>query len=277
MRSVRCQTCSKEFSVIPARLATARFCSVACRAEWRSKNWRGSAHPRWTGGDRKKLCQFCGCEFSHKPSSPITTFRRQKFCSKACADKGGIRHRGADNALYRPTARRRNRGGGHKAWAVAVISRDNATCQRCGVSGVELHAHHIKPYQDFPELRWDISNGLTLCYRCHWAVHHPASSAKAVNSVDTLPGHAGGNTEPSSERKFVEGVTTRGRAYRRWFGQCANCAAPISKPQSDIVGRANLFCSKRCAGRFNALHGKTLPRRGNNASTSAAPERDDIV
>jgi hypothetical protein len=104
-----------------------------------------------------------------------------------------------------------------------------------------------------------------------------------VNSGNILPGQAGDNPEPSFGRKPVEGVTTRGRAYRRWDGKCDWCGTFISKPWSDTVGKAHLFCSKVCSGKHNAANRtyrvwKDAPKsHGSNASTSALPERDDIV
>lgn len=60
----------------------------------------------------------------------------------------------------------------YKRWRFDVYSRDNFTCQHCGDKrGGNLHAHHIKPFADHPELRFDVSNGITLCENCHKKVH----------------------------------------------------------------------------------------------------------
>lgn len=59
-----------------------------------------------------------------------------------------------------------------RAWRFDVMSRDRFTCQECGDDrGGNLHAHHIKPFATHPELRLDVSNGITLCERCHEALH----------------------------------------------------------------------------------------------------------
>lgn len=52
-------------------------------------------------------------------------------------------------------------------WREAVYARDKYTCVLCGAKGVELNADHIKSFSFFPKLRFEISNGRTLCVPCH--------------------------------------------------------------------------------------------------------------
>lgn len=56
----------------------------------------------------------------------------------------------------------------YKLWRRAVFERDGYTCVWCGnnKSG-NLEADHIKPFAYFPELRFAIDNGRTLCKECH--------------------------------------------------------------------------------------------------------------
>lgn len=62
----------------------------------------------------------------------------------------------------------------YRLWREAVFKRDNFTCVWCGDKNYEgrgktliLHADHIKPFYLFPELRYSIDNGRTLCVPCH--------------------------------------------------------------------------------------------------------------
>lgn len=59
----------------------------------------------------------------------------------------------------------------YKKWRAAVYQRDGYTCQKCGKTGCELAAHHIKPWAKFVDCRYDVSNGVTLCKNCHIKEH----------------------------------------------------------------------------------------------------------
>lgn len=55
----------------------------------------------------------------------------------------------------------------YKFWREAVFKRDNWICVLCGQKGGNLNADHIKSFALFPELRFAIDNGRTLCIDCH--------------------------------------------------------------------------------------------------------------
>jgi len=80
--------------------------------------------------------------------------------------KGGITPL---NTILRTSAELRN-------WRREVFKRDDYTCQYCHEKSekghsIILNAHHIKSWADFPKERYNLENGIALCYDCHKYVH----------------------------------------------------------------------------------------------------------
>lgn len=132
-----------------------------------------------------------GRRFTKKPSFPFSCLyctkeslipewevkRAKRFCSQSCRSKfhakfGAEHHNwkgGISNKWDKLHASQE-----YKDWRMAVFSRDHFTCQTCGCGNTRpnpIHAHHIKPKKDFPELVLDVSNGMTLCRACHIEWH----------------------------------------------------------------------------------------------------------
>jgi len=58
-------------------------------------------------------------------------------------------------------------------WRAKVLKRDGYKCRGCHSTGysIKLHAHHIHEWFDYPALRFDVMNGITLCDKCHKKIH----------------------------------------------------------------------------------------------------------
>jgi|SRR5882762_2058613 len=88
--------------------------------------------------------------------------------------KRGIHHKGDKNVNWKGGVTSINetirKSIEYKIWRKTVFERDNYTCLICGekekVSG-HLEADHIKPFAYFPEERFNVNNGRTLCNACH--------------------------------------------------------------------------------------------------------------
>lgn len=150
-------------------------------------------HVPWHKGRRRsKICERCKESFT----PPSTRFNRQRFCSNSCAKQGNpgrvgqrstpehvekIRQalmgrprfdmRGEKNHRWKggiTDENHRVRGSlQYTEWRRSIFERDDYTCQACGNRGGKLHADHIKPFAVYPELRFDVDNGRTLCVDCH--------------------------------------------------------------------------------------------------------------
>lgn len=58
----------------------------------------------------------------------------------------------------------------YSKWRNLVLERDGRVCVRCGSSGSRynpLQADHILPKSRYPHLALVVSNGRTLCKKCH--------------------------------------------------------------------------------------------------------------
>lgn len=59
----------------------------------------------------------------------------------------------------------------YSLWRKSCFERDNFTCQKSGQNGGDLECHHINNFSEFPELRLNISNGITLSKQSHREFH----------------------------------------------------------------------------------------------------------
>jgi len=120
----------------------------------------GRMRPEFTGMGNP----FYGKKHTVEAMKKLTeaNIKNARYGEKASNWKGGVT---PENRRIRGTSKYIN-------WRKEVFKRDNYTCKECGArSGVGkmviLNADHIKAFADFPELRFNLNNGRTLCLPCH--------------------------------------------------------------------------------------------------------------
>lgn len=151
-----CPTCGKLFSVKQFEIAKGRrYCSRKCREIDQITLLEAT-------------CVQCGKSFIRSRNQVIKG--RAKFCSRECHDlsqrgSGSIKWRGGSIRYYGPN---------WYAQRKAAYSRDGGICQICHhkpKKGERIcHVHHIKKIRYFNgdyEAANDLSNLITLCWRCH--------------------------------------------------------------------------------------------------------------
>lgn len=190
--TVACQRCGKPFEAIPSRLERGqdKYCSHECYA------------PHANG-----ICLNCGKAFRYPPSANkqycsrkcanTSTIRNQHLSDgikQAWRDETVRTHmmmgiakrslspnwynaphfqKGAAHPRYNGNKVKRLGAGRYeyKKWRKDVMHRDNFTCQICHKCGGKLQAHHIEHWATHPDLRYELSNGMTVCVPCHKALH----------------------------------------------------------------------------------------------------------
>ena len=158
-----CPVCWKVFKGRPTyiRQGLARFCSWDCLYE-----------SMRTRKEITRKCLYCSNTFTFKASPLELKKHPRKFCSKKCnakARKGNIAANWRNGATLLNQIIRTSTP--FKIWREAVFKRDQYTCFFCGAYGKYLNAHHLKPFAKFPELRFAIDNGITVCKTCHYKIH----------------------------------------------------------------------------------------------------------
>lgn len=154
-----CDECNNQFTSKLPKISYAkagrplpRFCSKECF--YKNKNNKVTI-----------ICLLCGKERKVSPSTVI--YHPSKFCSLKCVGKY---YSGERSSLYidgNQTVKDKIRHSPeYFKWKLSVFYRDGKKCIWCS-SKKNIEADHIKPQSLYPELRFDLDNGRTLCHDCH--------------------------------------------------------------------------------------------------------------
>ncbi len=117
---------------------------------------------------------YCGVIFSTLPFSIF----EGKTTSCGCYQKSQAKkqHSGINNINYNPNLTAQDRISRRelpefRKWRDSIYIRDNYTCQICGTKKSPFNAHHLDGYHWCKERRFDLTNGITLCEKCHMGFH----------------------------------------------------------------------------------------------------------
>lgn len=153
---ITCKTCKIVFFVKPSRKES-NYCSLKCRPIWNKGLTKKD--PRVLQYITKVAQAHKGKRVSEKTEFKINDYR--------ISGKNHWNWKGGVNKINRSERNYFYSLGVTKKWIKEVLKRDDYTCQECSVRGGRLEADHIKPWALYPELRFDINNGQTLCRNCH--------------------------------------------------------------------------------------------------------------
>lgn len=154
-------------------------CSDKCRRKHKKK-----LYPRPT---ITKICEHCGKEFIAYVS--LEKANPKKYCNRSCYEKheppktcrmcGDTFYSKAHNAevCYPCKIEYGDRHLNNLCNSLMdkfrkdVYAKDDHKCQICFTNKKRLEAHHIFPFLTYIDLRYDITNGITLCRDHHVEVH----------------------------------------------------------------------------------------------------------
>lgn len=132
-----------------------------------------------------KYCsrQCCGASMKNKPNGRAGEKRPTYVGEGNCMHREDVRtkhlenvRRGSSHPSWKggvtPLYKMIRKSPQYISWRTAVFERDGYTCSECGLAPghgkrVDLQADHIKPFAMYPELRFDVDNGRTMCIPCH--------------------------------------------------------------------------------------------------------------
>lgn len=157
-----CEICGKDMIYYPHMLKIGRgkYCSRKCAISGIAESLKGKKQSKKTR--LKRSISMTGQKRSLE-------FRKARMGHRCHLWKGGVwKKNRREYDKYSKTAE-------WGYWRNAVFKRDDYVCQDCKKSGAEigrLEPHHIIPVREILinkqyNLIYDVSNGITLCRKCH--------------------------------------------------------------------------------------------------------------
>ena len=152
------------------------------------KKWKGRCLPcglkslKHTDEERKRMSERARAQVIRQGGIP----NAKHFTSERVSGDKNTNWRGGITPkiiLIRTSQRMMN-------WRKEVFKRDNYACVICKTRGCVLNADHIKPFAIYEELRFELSNGRTLCNDCHKEHGARVYGGKIIKEASGFPvGH----------------------------------------------------------------------------------------
>lgn len=227
-----CKTCGKEFFVSPSDLKHgANYCCRHCGyiSPERNAKLSQSIKQAWQEPD-KRAAMLTGIE--GRSDNPA-------WRNAAHFQKGPAHPKYLGNKRARLTEVGRYQ---YKLWRIAVLKKDDYTCQACGVRGGRLIAHHKEPWAKHPELRYDVGNGISLCPACHDKAHNRVQKPLSR----TCPQCGKSFPLARSRQRFCSHACYIASKRNGTTTPCPTCGSPVYRTPSQRKTGQYHFCSNSC-------------------------------
>ena len=177
-----CQSCNNLFKSIKAdKNRIPKYCCKSCyykrivsqetkikqslakvgKSAWNKgiQMWKDKKHPQ---GMKGKVSPRKGIKISEETRKKL----KESHTGLKCPHNSKQKHWNWKGGITKEIVSIRA-SANYKNWRIQVFERDEYKCQICFQIGGYLNADHILPFCEYPEKRFDIQNGRTLCKSCH--------------------------------------------------------------------------------------------------------------
>ena len=140
----------------------------------------------------------------------------------------------------------------YQDWRDAVFRLFGQKCIRCGYAG-NIHAHHVMPVNEYPELVFEPTNGVPLCGNCH--VEVKGDELAHVDDLKRLQrailegenaGVAGDDASESILRERAYAEPSNSEVVWQWLKHTKDSPAVVDfyNSRHDAISKTALLCSR---------------------------------